>query len=141
MGAGLAWQAKKLWPELPAWYGATLRAVLGLRRQIEPLPAEDKRRRGMPPVQHARLPLIFLPVKAMHLDGPLYSPGQVADLELIEQGVERLNAFAGPIALTMPGCGNGGLDPLDVLPILQKHLTDDRFVVVDHQAPVSANDA
>ncbi len=121
MGAGLAWQAQKYFPELPVWYGETVRALYSPSAPF------------VPPVEHPRYPLIFLPVKLMHPSGPHLSWAHEANLELIEAGLVRLAAHHGEIALTMPGCGNGGLHPSQVLPLLERHLQADRFVVVDQQ--------
>jgi len=35
-----------------------------------------------------------------------------------------------PVAVSMVGCGNGGLDMADVRPILDKHLSSDRFTLI-----------
>lgn len=126
MGAGLALQAAKAWPELPRWYAETLLAVLG------GWPRDMKKQQSVPPIEHPRLPLIFLPVKPIHPElGPSRSWDQRADLTLIERGLKLLAQHHGMIALTFPGCGNGGLERRDVLPLMQTHLDHDRFVVVD----------
>jgi hypothetical protein len=139
MGAGLVWQAAKLWPELPAWYGQTLRAVLGVQGYAALKASEDPVQQYVPPIKHPRLPVIFLPVKPIHPEGgSSFSPAQEANLALIEHGVARLNAHPGEIVMTLPGCGNGGLRPAQVLPILRKYLTDERFLVADQELPAWA---
>ncbi len=141
MGAGLVEQAARRWPDLPAWYAQTLRAL------VRPaMWGEDEAVTGsefwVPPVEHPRLPLIFLPVKPVHPEnGPRWSWHQEADLALIEHGLECLTKHEGEIALTLPGCGNGKLKPKQVLPLLEKHLTDDRFVLVDRQLATPLEDA
>jgi hypothetical protein len=78
--------------------------------------------------------LIFFPVKPL-LDplNPERSWAQHASLELIQRSTVELASFPGKIALTLPGCGNGGLAPDSVYPILKRYLTDDRFLLVDNR--------
>ncbi len=62
-----------------------------------------------------------------------------ADIELIRKSAIQLKYLAtilvdrglcfGEIALPLVGCGRGGLDKRDVLPILH-HYLDDRFVLL-----------
>lgn len=76
--------------------------------------------------------LIFFPVKPLMCDeDPSRSWDQKAWLPLIERSAAELALIPGKIALTLPGCGNGGLDPAEVLPVLERHLADNRFLLVD----------
>jgi hypothetical protein len=115
MGAGMALQAWRRWPELAEWYGRYCRATAPDTPVVE-----DKLRR-----------LIFLPVKPLIAESPAYSWDQTASVELIELGLARLSQHKGEIALSYPGCGNGGLDPEAVLPALEQHLGEDRFTLVE----------
>jgi hypothetical protein len=81
--------------------------------------------------------LIFFPVKPL-LDpaNPERSWAQRASVDLIRRStveLATLGAFPGKVALTLPGCGNGGLDPSCVYPYLKKYLTEDRFLLVDNR--------
>ena len=55
-----------------------------------------------------------------------------ADIQLIERSCQELAEFPQELTYYMvrPGCGNGGLDWLDVKPVLKRYL-DDRFIVVE----------
>lgn len=119
MGAGVALQAALRWPELPKWYGAHCKRL-----------APDA-----PLIEREDLGLVFFPVKPL-LDpkNPERSWDQRADLGRIERSLRELTKIQGRVALAFPGCGNGGLDRKDVEPLLRRHLTDDRFTVVDRTA-------
>ena len=83
--------------------------------------------------------LLFFPVKPLIAATPAYSWNQKASLKLITKSARQLAAMARwqnytRIALGFPGCGNGQLEPEQVLPILRKHLDGARFVIVDRQA-------
>jgi hypothetical protein len=81
--------------------------------------------------------LIFFPVKPL-LDfaNPERSWDQKARLDVIRVSLTQLTRHRGPIALGFPGCGNGGLEPVEVLPLLQLFLPDDRFTVCDWEFPL-----
>lgn len=116
MGAGMALQAALKFPELPEWYGRFCRATYPLT----------------PVIEHPTHRLIFLPVKPLlNRNNPEISWDQEASLPLVESGLQRLALHKGQIALGLPGCGNGGLSLAEVVPLLEKHLPDDRFEVVD----------
>jgi hypothetical protein len=81
------------------------------------------------------LDLIFFPVKPL-LDpfvNPERSWAQRASVGLIRRSAIELEAFQRKIALTLPGCGNGGLEPDSVYPILKRYLAEDRFLLVDNR--------
>lgn len=121
MGAGVALQAALRWPELPEWYGRFCRGSSP----------------NTPVVERSDLGLVFFPVKPL-LDpaDPERSWAQPASLERIELSAHQLAAtITGNVALAFPGCGNGGLDRADVLPILQRWLRPaGRFLIVDRDA-------
>lgn len=130
MGAGVAGEAAKRWPELPERLGALVSA------------------RGNVPVADSERRVLTWPTKpGLHeLDGRTH-PGwmcaarirrpecvrQVA--RLVWRSAPLLVALAdelgldGPIYSTRPGCGLGGLNWMDVAPHLAKVL-DDRFVIL-----------
>jgi hypothetical protein len=55
-----------------------------------------------------------------------------ADLKLIERSAKQLAELKTdrPVAVSMVGCGNGGLDMADVRPILDRHLSSDKFTLI-----------
>ena len=128
MGAGMALQAARRWPWLPEWYGRYCRHWI-LRRQ-SPV-------RTVPVVELDRL--IFLPVKPLlSFADPERSWDQTARLDTIRVSLTQLTRHQGQIALGFPGCGNGGLQPTDVLPLLYLFLRDERFTICDWEFPVDS---
>ncbi len=117
MGRGVALQAAKKYPKLPLWYGL-----------------ECSFAKAMTPVMlYPDAPLIMFPVKPLNEKEPWLSWRSNADLGLIERSAVQLKAFDKldrPIALPMVGCGNGKLTPQDVRPILDKYLSDEKFLLV-----------
>jgi len=142
MGAGTVLEAMARCPEISVLYGQACKLLreampamdmIGLLRlnesigwSLSPKTLEDMADRlGR---------LIFFPVKPL-LDplNPERSWAQRASLELIQRSTVELASFPGKIALTLPGCGNGGLAPDSVYPILKRYLIDDRFLLVDNR--------
>jgi len=123
MGAGIALQAKRHYPMLPSWYGAFCK------------------RFGAATQPCCFSNLILFPVKPLDLGHPYLSWRQEASLELIErsaynlaQAVRIMERVGGAnIYVPLVGCGNGGRKPEEVLPILERHLTDERFVLVEYK--------
>ena len=79
--------------------------------------------------------MICFPVKPQ-ASNPALSWKQSAGLELIARSTLYLVEHTPPSAdiwLPLVGCGNGGLDPADVLPVLDRYL-DDRFTLVTLEA-------
>lgn len=116
MGRGVAKQAMKRYPSLPDWYGWR---------------CEGMASRGIVEI-HRYYDLLMFPVKPLFKTAPWLSWQRSADLDLVEESAKLL-AFmcrGERIALPLVGCGNGGLDPAQVLPVLFKHLVGDRFTLV-----------
>lgn len=124
MGAGVAKDAARLWPSLPGLLGKKLKETgnavyyLGLCR----LP-------GSP--DDARLPrgVVAFPSKHRWRDA--------SDKDLIDKSAEELvrlvdSCRSPPSVVVLPRVGtlNGRLGWSIVKPILEKHLKDDRYVVV-----------
>lgn len=116
MGRGLAAQAAKRFPELPRWYGEYCRTF----------------GKDTPVVIYPDGRLILFPVKPLNEAAPWLSWTNSADLKLIERSAQQLARviIEGPVAVSLVGCGNGGLDMGDVRPILDKHLSSKRFTLV-----------
>lgn len=114
MGRGVALQAAKKFPDLPALIGQHLRD------------------RGNDCFSVPILGIISFPTK--------HNWWEKSDLNLIEKSCKELvNLINNPcrgmetiskVYLVRPGCSNGKLDWKDVKPILEKYL-DDRFAVVE----------
>ncbi len=132
MGAGMALQAALRWPWLPEWYGAYCRHAM-----MSPRPGSIRHAlRTAPVLEHDDLRLLFLPVKPlMSYADPELSWNQRARLDVIQLGLNQLRKHHGTIALALPGCGNGGLSPLDVRPLVEASLDEDRFLLCDRELP------
>ena len=116
MGRGVAKQATEKYQMLSSWYGWRCKAM-----------ADNELTR-----LYRYRDLVLFPVKSLDRLMPHMSWRQPASLELVEKSTIQLASFMGvdKVALPLVGCGNGGLDPCDVLPILQEHLRDDRFLLI-----------
>jgi hypothetical protein len=128
MGAGMALQAALRLSELPGWYGRWCRHY-----------------GAVTPVMAGPGGFLFFPVKPLLEEDPARSWDQIASPCLIERSARQLRLMLGEldahlaedvrVAMALPGCGNGGLSPADVLPILEEHLSDHRrFSCVDRVA-------
>lgn len=111
MGAGTALQAYERYPSLPIWYGHEC-SRMAHSDSVDVLYRGDLR-------------LYFFPVKPL-LDprDPERSWDQLASYELIERMLARFAAMPRPrkAALTLPGAGNGGLDPERVRALVLQQL-------------------
>lgn len=121
MGAGVAKQAATRFPELPLWYGEL---CMKFREHI-----------GICLYNEGRL--IMLPTKPLDVRNPHLSWKGGSSLLLIEQQLPELYSVVQDeaikrVALSYPGCGNGGLDVAQVKPLLNKYLNA-RFTVVEYQ--------
>ncbi len=107
MGRGIALEAMQRYPYLPQVLGDTI-AKNGLRVELF---FTDK--------------LIAFPVK--------YHFKDKADINLILRStiqlVDASQRIEGRILMGRPGCGWGHLDWVEVEPMLQHYLVDDRFVI------------
>lgn len=116
MGKGLALQAAGKHPYFPLWYG------------LECM----KKRAETPVLLYPHAPLIAFPVKPLNEATPWLSWKSKADLGLIERSAKQLAEMKTdhPVAVSMVGCGAGGLEMADVRPILDKYLSDPRFTLI-----------
>lgn len=118
MGAGLALQAREIFPELPVKYGKFL--------------MENPVHHGV--VLYKDYNIICFPTKKRNTEQPWLSWQQKSDLELIEKGCVNLAEITKninkTIAIPMVGCGCGELHPNDVRKILDKYLDDKKFILV-----------
>ena len=121
MGRGLARDAALRWPELPAWYGQVLQ--------------EDPDRAGV--ARYAPGHLLTFPTKPRQVL-PWTSWRYPATIEQITMSCDELGRSLDSewpdidaIALPLVGCGNGGLEPAVVRPVLEEFFgRDPRFVLV-----------
>lgn len=131
MGAGMALQAALRWPWLPEWYGSFCR--LWVTRWSRPGSIHAALRTA-PLLEHDGLRLIFLPVKPLlSYSDPELSWNQRARLDCIQLAVSELRKHHGTIAFGLPGCGNGGLSAMDVRPMLEESLPEERFLLCDRE--------
>lgn len=132
MGAGMALQAALRWPWLPEWYGEfCMRWVMRWGKERYGV---IRATRVAPVVEHDALRLIFLPVKPLlSFSDPEISWNQRARLDCIQVGLSQLRKHHGTIALGLPGCGNGGLSAMDVRPLLEAGLPEERFLLCDRE--------
>lgn len=137
MGAGLAKVVAGMYPILPLLYGQFCYS----------------KGKDTPVTWDIGTALILFPVKPLKEDEPHASWKQKASLELIERSAKELAGLSllskeelvewgtgcarptptletDEIYLPLVGCGNGGRKEAEVMPILQRHLSSDRFVLV-----------
>lgn len=116
MGRGLALQGARKYPDFPFWFGLECEA----------------RKDETPTLSYPKAHLIAFPVKPLNAAAPWMSWKNKADLELIERSTKQLAVLTvdRPVAVSMVGCGNGGLEMSEVRPILDRHLSSDRFTLV-----------
>lgn len=114
MGRGVAREAAELNPDLPNWYGKHCQE---LREYTGVLVTPD----GI---------MILFPTKKLNPKAPHLSWKNLSTIDLIEKGLKELTEIPGRIYLPALGCGNGGLRLSEVRPLMEKYLTDDRFVLV-----------
>ena len=111
MGAGIAKEAKKRVPILPFELGH-------YKKDLSTVAVWNKHR------------IITIPTK--------YEWRKPSNLILIAESCYDLSALMSvveeEIYLPQLGCSNGQLEWKDVKPIMEKYLTDDRFIVVEYSA-------
>lgn len=127
MGRGIARQAAELYPPLPRYLGNCLQKH-GNRVFHFPL-------RAPAALEHlAKEPVIITFPTKHHWRDP-------SDIQLIKKSAEQLvqlvdtlRPFVRRVALPFPGCSNGGLRIVDVVPILKAVFGGDiRFFIVDYK--------
>jgi hypothetical protein len=124
MGAGVALAASELYPDLATWYGDHCQKY-GANTAVCPYYEGN---------------LILFPTKPLNVRQPWMSWQSPSDIDLIARGVKQLQKLGeilrekklvfGEIALPLVGCGAGGLERAEVVPILKDGL-DDRFVLLE----------
>lgn len=108
MGRGIAAQAARKFPDLPAWYGAECR----------------KRGSATPTIAHPLYRLILFPVKPLNPVAPHLSWKGSATLARIQTSLDQLLELVpllphtGRVLIPAVGCGNGGLDPPSIVSLL-----------------------
>ncbi len=135
MGRGIALQAAQRFPDLPALYGVVCRSDREHTNVVEYKIGRTGALSGPLNAASALFPsqgLIMFPTKPFNPDAPHLSWHGKASLDLIERGVHQLAGGWSnvPVALPLVGCANGGLRDTDVLPILERHLKADNFLLV-----------
>lgn len=113
MGRGIAQQAARYFPSLPNIYGEHCRIHGEKLYYISSMGAQ----------------LICFPTKPL-ADIPWLSWRGPATLEQIEISLKQLAEETEPVAIPLVGCGNGGLDPSKVVPLIEKYLTAPNFTLV-----------
>lgn len=126
MGAGTVLRAARMFPGLSRWYGAECKRMTEAN-SVEVLYRPDLR-------------LYFLPVKPL-LDArdPERSWDQLGNYALIEQGLRQFAQMErkNPVALTLPGCGNGGLNRREMLTMVKAVLGElEGVTLCDLELPV-----
>jgi hypothetical protein len=138
MGRGLAKQAAKRFPELPAIYGKICRDTAYSKTpdgSFAPMPFVAWSR-GSSLFGGDQPGLILFVVKPLNKDAPHLSWARPADLGAIEAScqclVDWMVTMHKPlVAIPLVGCGAGGLDSSTVMPVLERHFGDfDNIVLV-----------
>lgn len=109
MGAGLALQAKNMFPELPTLLGCAIN------------------RFGNACICVDKLRIIAFPTKRKWRENSSFQLIEKSCAELVR--IVKANKIPTPVYIPKVGCGHGNLDWKFVEPILDKIL-DDRFVIV-----------
>ena len=115
MGRGVARDAARRYPELARRYGGVCQANAG---RLSFLFWYEN--------------LILFPVKPLNLQQPHLSWRSAANLQLISESTRLLakQDVDKQIVLPLVGCGNGGLDPSVVFPVLNWWLRSHRFLLI-----------
>lgn len=123
MGVGLAKQAADRCPDLPLWYGSWCKTF------GEATPVMANR-------EHC---IVLFPTKPLDANKPNLSWKQPSSLGLIERGLKQLVELdiQGDVMVPLLGCGAGRLIPSEVVPLMKRYLTDNRFILV--QQPVATD--
>lgn len=120
MGAGVAKEAATRFPKLPKWYGTICQQIAnGAAHHWITFAPHD-----VAPVAGwlGCFPTKILDRQKPHLSWQRDSTLHCIERSCIELKAHHLDIIAGkPVYLPLPGCGNGGLDPKDVRPLLLKY--------------------
>lgn len=142
MGKGLARDAARRWPHLPAWYGEYCRECVANVERVDPILLDVLANQpDKPNWRRWCRALVLFPVKPLNATQPFLSWRQDASLELITRGLPVLADMANlpspgdwvkKALFLVPalGCGNGNLEEEVVVPLMKKLLPSDRFVFV-----------
>ncbi len=123
MGRGLAKDASERYPDLAAFYGA--HCLLNRDNPILCFYTVN-------PITWLTTykGLIMFPTKSL-ASSPHLSWRNKSDINIIEIGLQQLAHFNQmPIAVPLLGCGNGGLQPDVVVPLIERYLVSDNFLLV-----------
>jgi hypothetical protein len=147
MGRGLAFLAARWIPALPRLYGWWCRTNGSKPMHVAAIDNASR-------LVGFQRNLILLPTKALNRAAPHLSWQARSSLPLIEAGLVYLAEIVKPgggavgivhnhvaddaklpphgLPIWVPplGCRNGGLDEADVLPLMEKYLTDERFTLL-----------
>ena len=120
MGRGLAQDAAYRYPDIPKIYGEYCRS----------------RTTGSGVMLIHEHRLVLFPTKPLDKKNPQLSWRQSSSLDTIESALMEINSTVDMIedphcqvVFPLVGCGNGNLDPEDVLPLLRRYLNGGRFVL------------
>lgn len=140
MGAGVAYEARRRFPELPTWYG-NLCATFREDTPVLPYPFRK---------------LILFPTKPLNNECPWLSWKANSCPDLIERSLKQLRDLIPELPLwspgklprrlprqvfmPLPGCGNGNLLPTDVYPMIDSTLGNDGRVTLVLRKGISLHD-
>jgi len=116
MGAGLAFQAKEKYPDLPFQYGRILRN-------------HYEKNSGILVVEIPEYKLLMLPTKPLNEDMPSMSWNGSSSKELIEKTLTQLGVWLSThpeenVYIPFLGCGNGGLNISDIKPLIEHYVKE-----------------
>lgn len=121
MGKGLAKQATERYTNLPREYGIWCQRYSVSKGEllVNYLPKDREKHN-----------LILFPTKPLNVQRPYASWQSKASRSLIEQGLQQLATYTMHIAIPILGCGEGGLKEEEILPLLEKYLVGENFLLV-----------
>jgi hypothetical protein len=114
MGAGLAFQAKEKYPDLPFQYGKILKN-------------NQERNSTTLVIEIPEYKLLMLPTKPLNEDMPSMSWNAPSSKDLIEKTLEQLGIWLynhpeENVYIPYLGCGNGGLSISDIKPLIEPYI-------------------
>lgn len=131
--AGVAQQAAERFPHLREVWGRRCRAAYDVARAA---PLQEYINSSCLVRFDTTSRCVLFPTKPLDVYKPAFSWRLPADLNLISQSVDMLDALRdslqiGLVALPLVGCGAGGLQRHEVLPLLER--LDDNFTLVEQR--------